>query len=77
MNWISFWDIFHDIRKQNGGEYEPDSLTALQSSINRHLQKKGGHVDIITDREFETLRSVLAAKRKHLRSMGQGKPGHR
>ena len=31
--------IFKDIRKKNGDEYEPDSLTAFQSSINRNLQR--------------------------------------
>ena len=29
--------FFKDMRKKNSDEYEPDSLTAFQRSINRHL----------------------------------------
>ena len=58
--------------KKDGQEYEPDSLTSFQRSINRYLHQKSATFNIIEDREFETSRAALAAKRKLLRSMGKG-----
>ena len=31
--------FFKDVRKQNGSEYEPDSISSFQKSIQRHLKE--------------------------------------
>ena len=31
--------FFKHVRKQNGGEYEPDSISSFQKSIQRHLKE--------------------------------------
>jgi hypothetical protein len=64
--------FFINIKKQNGEEYEPNSLTSLQSSIDRHLREAGRMYSILFDREFETSRKALEAKRKELRREGKG-----
>jgi hypothetical protein len=59
--------FFINIKKQNGEEYEPNSLTSLQSSIDRHLREAGRMYSILFDREFETSRKALEAKRKKVK----------
>ena len=36
------------LKKKNGEDYEPNSMTAFQRSIDRHLREKGVEVSIIT-----------------------------
>jgi len=31
--------FFKDVRKQDGGAYEPDSISSFQKSIQRHLKE--------------------------------------
>ena len=40
--------FFVSLKKKNGEDYEPNSLTAFQRSIDRHLREKGVEVGIIT-----------------------------
>ena len=61
------------IRKMNGQDYEPDTFTSLFRSFNRYLKEKGQQRQILLDREFETSRQVLKAKRKELRKQELGK----
>ena len=58
--------FFKDIRKVNGEEYEPDTLSGFQRSIQRFLSDGKSHFNVLIDKEFETSRKVLAAKRKSL-----------
>ena len=58
--------FFMNIRKKNGQEYEPDSISGFQRSIQRYLSEKGSPVNILKDKDFEKSRKVLAAKRKSL-----------
>ena len=60
------------VRKANGKEYEPATLTAFQRSFDRHLRDLGQQRSIITDREFEGSRQVLQAKRRDLHGNGRG-----
>ena len=55
-----------NIRKKNGQEYEPDSISGFQRSIQRYLSDKGSSVNILKDKDFEKSRKVLAEKRKSL-----------
>ena len=65
------------IRKQDGSDYEPDSLTSFHRGIARFLKAQGYEHCILKDDKFSTSRSVLAAKRKQLKSKGLGnKPNH-
>ena len=58
--------FFMNIRKKNGQEYEPDSISGIQRSIQRYLSEKGSSFNILKDKDFEKSRKVLAAKRKSL-----------
>lgn len=49
-----------NIRKKNGQEYEPDSISGFQRIIQRCLSEEGSSVN----KDFEKSRKVLAAKRK-------------
>lgn len=63
--------FYKDVRKINGDEYEPSSLTGLQRSIQRYISDSGSKINILKDDEFLLSRKVLEAKRKNL--VGQGK----
>ena len=63
---------FVTIKKSNGEDYEPCSLTSLHRSIDRHLKETGSKFRILVDREFEESRQALEAKRKNLRKHGKG-----
>ena len=58
--------FFKDVRKVNGEEYEPDTLSGFQRSIQRFLSDGKSHFNVLIDKKFETSRKVLAAKRKRL-----------
>ncbi|XP_068707646.1 uncharacterized protein KIAA1958-like [Montipora foliosa] len=64
--------FFKDVRKQNGSEYEPDSLSSFQRSIQRRLKELKVSFNILKDEEFCRSREVLAAKRKNLVKQGRG-----
>ena len=56
--------LFKDVRKQNGGEYEPDSLSSFQRSIQCRLKELQLSFNTLKDQEFCRSREVLATKRK-------------
>ena len=58
--------FFKDVRKINGEEYEPDTLSGFQRSIQMFLSDEKSSFNILIDKEFEMSRNVLAAKRKCL-----------
>ena len=57
-------NFFKEVRKQNGGEYEPGSLSSFQRSIQHRLKELKLSFNILKDEEFCRAREVLAAKRK-------------
>ena len=61
--------FFISVKKQDGTEYEPNSLTGFQRNIDRHLRDMGKEWSVITDREFEQSQKE---KRKELRKLGKG-----
>jgi hypothetical protein len=65
------------VRKRDGTEYEPDTLTGIQNSIDRHLKNLKSKVDINKDEQFTHSRKVLEAKRKQLKSQGKGNKKNR
>ena len=64
--------FFISIRKQNGTEYEPGTLSGFQCSFERHLHEKGSLINILEDSKFSKTREVLAATRKNLVWQGKG-----
>ena len=66
-------NFFFTVKKRNGEEYEPNSLTSLHRSIDRHLREVGQNtIRILEDREFEGSRQALDAKRRQLKKRGKG-----
>ena len=65
--------FFAEIRKNDGSEYEPDSLRTMLSSLDRWLREKGQNHSIIKDKAFEGCRRVLNGKAITLRERGMDK----
>ena len=65
--------FFAEIKKQNGKDYQPGSLSNLQSGIDRYLREKRYQYSIIKDIEFSSSRAVLEGKARLLREKGMGK----
>ena len=51
--------FFKDVRKINGEEYEPSTLTGLQRSIQRFLSDSGSKMNILKDDEFAFSRKLI------------------
>ena len=60
------------IRKKDGEEYEPDSLSSFRNSIERHLRQQQYEYSLIESREFAKPREVMKVKRKELKGKGKG-----
>ena len=54
-------------RKENGKDYEPDSLKVMQAALDRHLRSKTYPKSIVSDTEFLLSRKVLEGKGTKLR----------
>ena len=65
--------FYAEIRKQDGSEYEPESLRVMQASLERYLRQRNYPVSIITGREFHKSQETLDCKAKQLRRQGKGK----
>ena len=61
------------VHKQNGDEYEPDSLRTMLAALDQHLSGCGCSYSIMKDREFKESRLVLNGKAIQLRENGKGK----
>ena len=64
--------FFKDLRKKDGRDYEPDTVSSLQRSTERHITEQKLLFDILKDDAFSRSRSVLATKRKSLVKEGRG-----
>ena len=51
-----------EIRKKDGHEYKPESLTVMQCSLDRHLKNCGRNYSILWGREFANSRQQLETK---------------
>ena len=69
--------FFAEIRKNDGSEYEPDSLHTMLSSLDRWLREKGYKYILIKVKRFEGCRRVLNGKAISLREKGMGKRKNR
>ena len=64
--------FFVKVRKLNGEDFEPGTLTSFQRSFDRHLRQVGKCYSILQDKTFEKSREALESKRKQLRQSGKG-----
>ena len=65
--------FFAQIRKNDGENYEPESLKVMQASLDRYLRDKGCTYSILKDSNFTTSRKVLNSKAIDLQQQGMGK----
>ena len=65
--------FFAEVKKQDGDDYEPGSLSNLQSGIDRYLREKGYQHSIIKDRSFASSNAVFEEKARFIRENGKGK----
>jgi len=61
-----------EVKKKDGGEYEPTTLRSFISSFDRYLRSKGYPTTIIDGQEFRKTRETLVAKQKELNKAGKG-----
>ena len=62
--------FYLEVRKQDGSEYEPDSLKVMQAALERYLSYP---YSLINGLESSSSRAVLEPKAKQLRMNGYGK----
>ena len=54
--------FYAELRKENGQDYEPDSLKVMQAALDRHLRSQNYPKSILRDTEFLSSRKVLEGK---------------
>ena len=64
--------FFAELRKNDGSEYEPESLAVMQASLDRHLKGKNYPTSIVRGREFSSSNATLKGKATQLRERGKG-----
>ena len=64
--------FFMKVKRKDGKEYEPSSLSSFLNTFTRVLADKGSKINLKKDTEFEKTRKVLAARRKQLTKQGYG-----
>ena len=65
--------FYAELRKENGQDYEPDSLRVMQAALDRHLRSQNYPKSILRDTEFMSSRKVLEGKARNQRERGMGK----
>ena len=58
--------FFMDVRKKDGGVYEPGTLVSLQRSIQRCLKDNHSNTNILKHQKFAKSREVLTARKRDL-----------
>ena len=65
--------FYAELRKEDGSDYEPDSLRVMLASLDRHFRANGASYSLLKDKAFERSRQVLNGKAIELRESGRGK----
>ena len=60
-----------EVKKKDGGEYEPTTLRSFISSFDRYLRRKGYPTNIIDGQEFRRTIETLVAKQKEVKKAGK------
>ncbi|XP_067030881.1 uncharacterized protein KIAA1958-like [Acropora muricata] len=58
--------FFMDVKKKDGGDYEPASLSSCQKSIRRYLKDKNSSFNLFQDMKFAKSREVLLSKKREV-----------
>ena len=61
-----------NVKKTDGKDYEPDTLTSFHRAISRHLNDNNYGHDIVQSPLFKTSKKVLEMRRKQLKQGGLG-----
>ena len=69
--------FYAEVRKNDGGHYEPSCLRVMMASIDRFLRQKNYSKSIARDVEFRSSRQVLEGVARVLRENGMGKRPNR
>ena len=64
--------FFKALRKKDSSDYEPDTVSSFQKSIQHHITEQKLPFNILKDDAFSRSSSILAAKRKSLVKEGRG-----
>ena len=54
--------FYAEVKKNNGDDYEPESLQIMQSPIERYLKEKNYPLSIVRSREFHSSQEILNVK---------------
>ena len=66
--------FFCTAKKENGGQYEPNSLCAIEAAVDRYLKEKQYTHSLMSHEQFQGCRDVLEGKARYLRQeLGMGK----
>ena len=60
-----------DLKKTDGSDYEPDSLTSFHCGNAHYLQTIGYEYDIVTSSVYYTSKKVLEMRRRELKQSGK------
>ena len=69
--------FYVELRKKDGGEYEPSCLNVMITALDRHLKENDYTLSIVRDREFAKSKKVLEGIATELRRKGMGKQPNR
>ena len=59
-------DFLRTLKKADGTEYEPDTLTSYHRGIDRALQDRGYRFSLVTSQEFRLSKKMLETRRREL-----------
>ena len=62
--------FYAELRKENGQDYEPDSLKVMQAALDRHLRSKNYPKFIVRDTEFLSSRKCWKGRRESCANKG-------
>ena len=65
--------FYAEVKKQDGEDYEPESLKIMQCALERYLKENGYEISIVRGREFRKSQEILNAKAIFLQQQGKGK----
>ena len=63
--------VLLSICNDDGTDYIPDTVTSYNRSIARFLKENRYPCDMVTDKQFQTPRTILMSKRKELKQKGK------
>lgn len=69
-------EFFMQLKKKDGTDYEPTTISSFNASIERYLRENMYQACLMSDRAFIRLREVISAKKSQLKKAGLGRKAH-